>query len=386
MFFVNSRYVLLTYAQCGDLDEWAVSNHMSDLGAECIIGREIHPDTGGFHFHVFVDFGRKFRSRSASVFDVEGRHPNVSPSRGTPEKGYDYAIKDGDVVAGGLGRPRPRGGMHIGADNVTNLAHLCENSEEFLELCDEVGRGDLIKNFNNKIAYARWRYKSVLPEYDAPPGVGGFCELDSGRAEWLEQSGIQSPDALLGKLFQWAERGKKSQGVAAMATRGDPQPPPSLVAKALIDLSVLLILLGRRKSLVLFGESRTGKTSWARSLGRHVFFSELFSGAMAEMITDDIKYAVFDDIRGGITFFHGWKAWLGCQAEFNNKALYRDPAPIKWGRPSIWCANKDPREEMCYYVMGERHFHKGYGQEDIDWLNANCIFVEITSPIFHASR
>jgi hypothetical protein len=120
-------------------------------------------------------------------------------------------------------------------------------------------------------------------------------------------------------------------------------------------------------------------------LGEHVFFGELFSGGMAEMITPDVKYAVFDDIRGGITFFHGWKAWLGCQAEFNNKALYRDPSPIKWGRPSIWCSNKDPREEMCYYVMGERHFQKGYGQEDIDWLEANCIFVEINSSIFHAN-
>lgn len=149
--------------------------------------------------------------------------------------------------------------------------------------------------------------------------------------------------------------------------------------------SARLTCLGRVKSLVLFGKPLTGKTSWARSLGQHVFFGELFSGAMAEMITPDVKYAVFDDIRGGITFFHGWKGWLGCQAEFNNKALYKDPSPIKWGRPSIWCSNKDPREEMCYYVMGERHFHKGYGQEDIDWLDANCIFVEINSPIFRAN-
>lgn len=147
----------------------------------------------------------------------------------------------------------------------------------------------------------------------------------------------------------------------------------------------LLTYLGRVKSLVLFGASLTGKTTWARSLGQHVFFGELFSGGMAELITPDVKYAVFDDIRGGITFFHGWKGWLGCQAEFNNKALYKDPTPIKWGRPSIWCANKDPREEMCYYVMGERHFHKGYGQEDIDWLERNCIFVEINSPIFRAN-
>lgn len=199
MLFVNSKYVLLTFAQCGNLDEWAVSNHLSALGAECIVAREVHPQTGGVHLHVFAQHEVKFRSRCPRFFDVEGRHPNVSPSRGTPEKGYDYAIKDGDVVAGGLERPRPRGGMSIGADNVVHLAHLCESGEEFLELCDEVGRGDLIKNFTNKVAYARWRYGSLLPEYDAPPGIREFRELCMGRSEWLAQSGIGSGDPLLGE-------------------------------------------------------------------------------------------------------------------------------------------------------------------------------------------
>lgn len=199
MLFVNSKYVLLTFAQCGDLDEWAVSDHLSTLGAECIVAREVHPVTGGVHLHVFAQHERKFRSRSVRFFDVEGRHPNVVPSRGTPEKGYDYAIKDGDVVAGGLERPEPRGGMSVGADNVVHLAHLCEDGEEFLELCDEVDRGDLIKNFTNKIAYARWRYGSMLPQYDAPAGTREFRELCMGRSEWLAQSGIGSGNTLLGE-------------------------------------------------------------------------------------------------------------------------------------------------------------------------------------------
>lgn len=198
MLFVNSKYVLLTYAQCGDLDEWAVSDRMSALGAECIVAREVHPTTGGVHLHVFAEHVKKFRSRSVRLFDVDGRHPNVVPSRGTPEKGYDYVIKDGDVVAGGLERPEPRGGMSIGADSVVDLAHLCEDQEEFLELCDEVDRRDLIKNFTNKIGYARWRYGSVLPQYDAPEGTREFCELCLGRSEWLAQSGIGSGDVALG--------------------------------------------------------------------------------------------------------------------------------------------------------------------------------------------
>jgi len=198
MLFVNSKYVLLTYAQCGDLDEWNVSDMLSALGAECIIARELHNETGGLHLHVFADFGRKFRSRNVRIFDVDGRHPNVSPSRGTPEKGYDYAIKDGDVVAGGLERPEPRGGMSVGSHRVSNVAHLCEDTNEFLELFDEMDRGTLWKSFTNIRAYSDWRH-AVEPEAYITPNEAEFVggEVD-GRDEWLAQSGIGSGTPLLG--------------------------------------------------------------------------------------------------------------------------------------------------------------------------------------------
>ena len=54
-FNFNARYALLTYSQCGDLDPWAVNEHLGQLRAECIIAREAHAD-GGNHLHCFVDF------------------------------------------------------------------------------------------------------------------------------------------------------------------------------------------------------------------------------------------------------------------------------------------------------------------------------------------
>lgn len=42
-----ARFALLTYAQCGDLDPFAVNDHLGSLGAECIVGRENHGDGGG---------------------------------------------------------------------------------------------------------------------------------------------------------------------------------------------------------------------------------------------------------------------------------------------------------------------------------------------------
>jgi hypothetical protein len=86
---------------------------------------------------------------------------------------------------------------------------------------------------------------------------------------------------------------------------------------------------------------------------------------------DDVKYAVFDDIRGGIKFFPAFKEWLGCQAYVTVKELYREPKLVKWGKPAIWISNDDPRLVM--------------EAGDVTWLEANCIFIEVTEPIFRAS-
>ena len=52
-FYFNAKYGLFTYAQCGDLDPFDVVCLFSEVGAECIIGREEHQD-GGTHLHAFA--------------------------------------------------------------------------------------------------------------------------------------------------------------------------------------------------------------------------------------------------------------------------------------------------------------------------------------------
>ena len=124
----------------------------------------------------------------------------------------------------------------------------------------------------------------------------------------------------------------------------------------------------RVKSLVLYGPSQTGKTTWARSLGNHVYVLGLVSGKICSE-APNVDYAVFDDIRGGIKFFHAFKEWLGCQAYVTVKELYKEPKQLPWGKPSIWCANADPRMDMS--------------QVDHDWMMENCVFIEVTDKIVH---
>nr|UTM74950.1 replication-associated protein [Tick-associated circular DNA virus] len=322
--FVNGRYVLLTYAQCGNLDPFGVMEHISSLAGECIVGREHHED-GGIHLHVFCDFGRKFRSRRVDVFDVGGKHPNVSKSYGTPEKGYDYAIKDGDVVCGGLGRPsRPtRGDLDGETDSLWHQIAEAKTRDQFWELVHLYDPRAAITSFPAIAKYADWKFAYQPPVYESPANAQFVGQESDGRDDWLLEVGI----------------GAERSGA-------------------------------RVRSLVLFGPSKTGKTTWARSLGEHIYVLGLVGGKECSR-APDVDYAVFDDIRGGIKFFPAFKEWLGGQASVTVKELYREPRLLPWGKPCIWCANKDPRLEM--------------DPVDQEWMNANCLFVEITEEVvtFH---
>lgn len=197
---INARYVLLTYAQCGSLDGFAVMDRISSLGGECIVARESHSD-GGVHLHVFCDFGRKFRSRKTDVFDVDDRHPNVVPSRGTPEKGYDYATKDGDILCGGLLRGDCVRSSSDGTPrDIWTQITSAPNRELFWELCLELDPKTCATAFRQLQAFAEHHYRVIEPEYVTPDGFAFKSGRRDGRDDWVLQSGIGLPEPLVGKL------------------------------------------------------------------------------------------------------------------------------------------------------------------------------------------
>lgn len=88
---------------------------------------------------------------------------------------------------------------------------------------------------------------------------------------------------------------------------------------------------------------------------------------------DDVSYAVFDDIHS-FKFFPMWKFWMGAQETFTVTDKYKGKMTFNWGRPIIWCSNKDPREDA---------------DGDIDWIEANCVIVQVPAAyplISHANR
>ena len=219
-FRFQARYALLTYAQCGDLDPFAVVNHLAELGAECIIGRENHTD-GGIHLHAFVDFGRKYRTRNNRAFDVQGCHPNVSPSRGTPEEGYDYAIKDGDVVAGGL--ERPAGSRVDTTSDVWTEIINAKDEQDFWSLCQSLAPRSLVTQFTQLRAFAAWKFPPIRVPYETPE------ELTSTRLGWLNSmNGYETILAELKTEVSYLARrpnlAAPTRGHSGSTPRGTPPP------------------------------------------------------------------------------------------------------------------------------------------------------------------
>uniref|UniRef100_A0A8A4XC09 Replication-associated protein n=1 Tax=Grus japonensis Genomoviridae sp. TaxID=2814961 RepID=A0A8A4XC09_9VIRU len=195
-FSFRSRYALLTYAQCGDLDPWAVLDMVSAVPAECIIARESHND-GEPHLHAFVDFGTRFYTGDPRRFDVDGRHPNVLPVGRTPGASYDYCIKDGDVVAGGLERPGSVAGAELPrAGSVWDTILSQPTVGEFWDSLRELAPRNLLINFNSCRAYAEWHYRKEEEVYASPRGLSFDLSGLEGLQGWVQ-------DSLVGASLAW---------------------------------------------------------------------------------------------------------------------------------------------------------------------------------------
>jgi hypothetical protein len=182
-----ARYGLFTYSQSTGLDHWSVLDHFSSIGAECIIGKEQHAD-GGTHLHVFADWGRRKRFRRVDFADVSGFHPNIEPSRGTPALGYDYAIKDGDIVAGGLERPGGPENNLPRKEQVWSQILDATTRDSFFEMVRELAPSDLAKCYPSLSRYADWRYAIPEPTYDGPsfPDIRFKLEEFDELMRWCE--------------------------------------------------------------------------------------------------------------------------------------------------------------------------------------------------------
>lgn len=96
----------------------------------------------------------------------------------------------------------------------------------------------------------------------------------------------------------------------------------------------------RARCLILVGPSQLGKTSWARSLGPHVFWNGMTA---MELWDDKAKYIVYDDIEW--KYIPNKKSMLTAMGDTNVTDKYMKKKPIYNNKPAIVCTNDVPEHE-----------------------------------------
>ncbi|KAF8460350.1 hypothetical protein DFH94DRAFT_618626, partial [Russula ochroleuca] len=123
----------------------------------------------------------------------------------------------------------------------------------------------------------------------------------------------------------------------------------------------------RPKCLVIWGPSRTGKSSWARSLGHHTYLNNSWD---ITQIDETSNYIVVDDMPfSDPHHFKNWQPFLGSQLQFTVTDKYTRKKPIRWGKPCIYLNNQDPLEANLPDWQKQ-------------WLQANCIFVNLDHRLY----
>jgi len=114
------------------------------------------------------------------------------PSRGRPEGGWDYAVKDGDVVAGGL--PRPGSGGLPSVENIWSSIVDAQSREEFLELVRTLAPKEFVLRHKELLEYADRYYAERIEPYVGPDGIefelGMVPELAGWRGELAEADSV----------------------------------------------------------------------------------------------------------------------------------------------------------------------------------------------------
>ena len=132
-FRINNQRLLLTYANSTGLRVEDLTSFVESLGGVHRIGRERHAN-GELHYHVYIDFGKRFQTRSCRRFDIQSGggvfHPNIAKISRTPGRVWDYVGKEGDIVSATAERPRDSGATGGGRATAEELLACYDERDE----------------------------------------------------------------------------------------------------------------------------------------------------------------------------------------------------------------------------------------------------------------
>lgn len=349
-FRFESTSAFLTYPRCDLSKERVLELLQAKLSIKHYrIARELHAD-GTPHIHVVVKLNSQLRTRQQDFFDIEGFHPNIQKPRNLKNV-CDYVSKDGDVI-------------NTFPDNKPGWGDIipsCGTREDFMRHMRDNFPRDYIINLDRILAFADWHYKPVIPPY---VNDYVFSSVPDPLLEWVSGNLIKPTPGTITLRVQLY------YAFSAFLCSSLCSSPPSAISKyaacsaAPSHMSNSRFFTERPKSLFIIGPSRTHKTTWARSLGPHIYWNSMIN---LDTYHADADYAIFDDFDW--KFMPNKKSWIGAQKEFTATDKYRKKKTILWGKPCIYLCNE---EDSPFVTMSPT---------ERGWYNLNCVTYYVIQPI-----
>ncbi|ADV15490.1 replication-associated protein [Sida micrantha mosaic virus [Brazil:Mato grosso do sul:2:2007] - [Bolivia]] len=338
-FKINAKNYFLTYPQCSLTKEETLSQLQSlttPVNKKYIkISRELHED-GQPHLHVLIQFEGKFQCTNQRFFDLVSPsrsvhfHPNIQAAKSSSDV-KSYISKDGDTIESGQfqvdGRSA-RGGQQTANDAAAEALNA-SSKEAAIEIIREKLPEKFLFQFHNLNSNLD-KIFAKAPEPWAPPfQLSSFTNVPEEMQEWADD---------------YFGRGSAARPL-------------------------------RPISLIVEGDSRTGKTMWARALGPHNYFSGHLD-FNSKVYSDQVEYNVIDDVAPHYLKLKHWKELIGAQQKWQTNCKYGKPRLIEGGVPSIVLCN--PGEGASYKDFLDKEENAALR----GWTLHNAKFIFLDAPLY----
>nr|ABA26617.1 Rep [Cabbage leaf curl Jamaica virus] len=341
-FSIKAKNYFLTYPRCSLSKEEALSQLQTintPVNKKFIkICRELH-ENGEPHIHVLIQFEGKYNCTNNRFFDLVSPsrsahfHPNIQGAKSSSDV-KSYIDKDGDTIEWGVfqidGRSA-RGGQQTANDAAAEALNS-GTKEEAMKIIKEKLPEKFLFQYHN-LSSNLDRIFSKAPDPWSPPfPLSSFTNVPDEMQDWA--------DDYFGR---------------SAAAR--PERPISIIVE---------------------GDSRTGKTMWARALGPHNYLSGHLD-FNSKVFSNNVEYNVIDDIAPHYLKLKHWKELIGAQRDWQSNCKYGRPVQIKGGIPSIVLCN--PGEGSSYISF----LNKEENASLRAWTIKNAKFITLEAPLYQST-
>ncbi|CAM91928.1 replication associated protein [Tomato leaf curl Namakely virus] len=339
-FKIFAKNFFLTYPKCSLTKEEALSQiqalqtPVNKLFIK--ICRELH-ENGEPHLHMLIQFEGKYQCTNQRFFDLVSPtrpahfHPNIQGAKSSSDV-KSYIDKDGDTLEWGefqIDGRSARGGQQSANDAYATALNAGSKSEA-LRVIKELVPKDYVLQFHNLNSNLDRIFKEPPAPYVSP---------------FLSSSFNQVPE----ELEVWV-----SENIRDAAARP-----------------------WRPISIVIEGDSRTGKTMWARSLGPHNYLCGHLD-LSPKVYSNDAWFNIIDDVDPH--YLKHFKEFMGAQRDWQSNTKYGKPIQIKGGIPTIFLCNPGPTSSYKEYLDEEKNAPLKA------WALKNATFVTLHEPLFSSTN